>query len=182
MKPVRLQFVSLLFGAALASTPLGAQQIIPFVGGGVALGMGDVGEDSSAGWLVLGGFDVPLPIVTDGFGIGVSASYANVPYEGGFSEAMQVTTVSGEITYRIGEAAAMVRPYLRGGAGVQIHRYEPGDTNFSPVTDTRAGVTAGAGVLVMMGAADAMLGARFNSGTDGGYLGVHVGVAIPVGP
>jgi len=33
-----------------------------------------------------------------------------------------------------------------------------------------------------MGEADAMLGARFTTGRDGGFLGIHAGVAVPVGP
>jgi hypothetical protein len=177
-----LPVVSLLLAAALPSSGASAQQIVPFVGGGVALGMGDVGDDSNTGWLVVGGFDVPLPVVTEGFGVGVSASYANVPYQGGFSEAMKITSITAELSYLIGDATSMVRPYVRGGGGVQIHRYDPGDIDTNEVTDTRAGFTGGAGVRIAMGAADAMVGARLATGTDGGFLGVHVGVAVPVGP
>ena len=181
MKRHALPVLSVLLAAALPCTKLSAQ-IVPYLGGGVALGMGDVGDDSDAGWLVLGGIDVPLAIVAEGFAIGFSASYANVPYKGGFSEAVKITTVSGEASYLFGEVTSSVRPYVRGGLGGQIHQYDPGDTNFSTITDTRFGVVAGAGVRVPMGAADAMVGARFATGEDGGFLGFHAGVAVPVGP
>jgi hypothetical protein len=177
-----LPVVSLFLAAALPGVDLSAQQIVPFAGGGVALGMGDVGDDSDTGWLVLGGFDVPLPVVTEGFGIGVAAQYANVPYQGTFSESLQVTSITGEISYLIGAATSMVRPYVRGGGGVQIHKYDPGDIDTSSLTSTRAGFTAGAGVRIAMGAADALVGGRLTTGSDGGFLGVHVGVAVPVGP
>jgi hypothetical protein len=182
MKRNVLPVVSLLLAAALPSTDVSAQQIVPFVGGGVALGMGDVLDDSDTGWLVLGGFDVPLPIVTEGFGVGVSASYASVPYQGGFSESLEITSITGEVSYLIGAATSRVRPYVRGGGGVQINKYDPGDIDTNSVTNTRAAFTAGAGVRISMGGADAMIGGRLTTGEDGGFLGLHAGLAVPVGP
>ena len=54
MKRHALPVLSVLLPPALPCPKLSAQ-IVPFLGGGVALGMGDVGDDSDAGWLVLGG-------------------------------------------------------------------------------------------------------------------------------
>jgi opacity protein-like surface antigen len=175
----------LLLGIAfiLAAIPceLGAQQIVPFIGGGLAMGTGDLGEDTNNGWFVLGGVDVPLTTVTPGFAIGVAGSYARIPYDGQFDEATQVTTISGELSYLIGEPAHVVRPYIRAGGGVQIHRYDPGSLNTNSITDTRAGFTAGAGLNVRMSAVDVVVGARFASGSGGGFLGFHGGLALPVG-
>ena len=182
MKRQALPFVSLLFAAAVPCTTLSAQQIVPFLGGGVAIGMGDVGEDTDPGLLLLGGFDVPLPVVTDGFGVGVAAAFASIPYKGNFSEKLQVTSVTAEISYLIGEATSSVRPYLRGGAGVQINRYDPGDIDTRSVTNSRLGFSAGAGISFSLGAANALVGGRLAMAEDGGFVGGHVGVSIPVGP
>jgi hypothetical protein len=177
MKRNVLPVVSLLLAAALPITSVSAQQIVPFVGGGVALGLGDAGENAEIGWLVLGGFDVPLSVVTEGFGFGVAGSFANIPYEGPVDDKVQITSVTAEISYLIGEPTSTVRPYIRGGGGVQIHRYDLDDN-----TDVMAGGTAGAGVRFALGGADGMIGARLGMAADGGFVGFHAGVAIPVGP
>jgi hypothetical protein len=181
MKRHALPFVSLLFAAALPCA-LSAQQIVPFVGGGVAVGMGDAGDDTDPGFLVVGGFDVPLPVVTDGFGFGVAAAFANIPYKGNFSEVLQITAVTAEISYLIGAATSSLRPYIRGGGGVQVHRYDPGDIDTESVTNARIGFSAGAGLSFSLGAANALVGGRLAMGKDGGFVGGHVGVSVPVGP
>jgi hypothetical protein len=182
MKRRVLPFVSLLFAAALPCTALSAQQIVPFVGGGVAIGMGDVGEDTDPGLLVVGGFDVPLPVVADGFGFGVTGAFANIPYKGTFSEKLQVTSVTAEISYLIGAATSSLRPYLRGGAGVQVNRYDPGDLDTQSSTNARLGFSGGAGLSFALGAANAIVGGRIAMSDEGGFVGGHVGVSIPVGP
>jgi hypothetical protein len=188
MKRHRVAVLSLLLATALPGANLSAQfsdpaepLVVPFIGGGLAMGTGDLSRDTNSGWFVLGGVDVPLPSVATGFSAGLTGSFSQIPYGGGFDEATQVTALSAEGSYRIGSAASMVRPYVRAGAGVQIHRYDPGELLTPAIWDTRPALSAGAGVSIMMGAADAVLGARFGSGTDAGFVGLHAGVAIPVG-
>jgi hypothetical protein len=182
MKRHVLPCVSLLLAAALPCSTLSAQQIVPFIGGGVAMGMGDVGDDTDPGWLLLGGFDVPLPLVADGFGFGVAGAFANIPYKGTFSEKLQVTSVTAEISYLIGAATSSLRPYVRGGAGVQVHRYDPGTIDTRSETNARLGFSAGAGVSFSLGTANAVVGGRLAMAEDGGFVGGHAGVSIPVGP
>jgi hypothetical protein len=182
MKWHQLSVLALLVLMAAHSPARASAQIVPFIGGGLALGTGDLSDDTDNGWLIIGGLDVPVSSVAPGFAVGVTASYTNIPYGGQFSEATGVTAISAELSYLLGAASSRVRPYVRGGGGLQVHRYDPGIINTNPNTDSRAGFTAGAGVNIGMGsAADAVIGARFASGTDGGFLGFHAGVAVPIG-
>lgn len=181
MKLHLLVAASLLVAAATPSADLAAQQVVPFLGGGLAIGTGDLGSDTNNGWLVIGGVDVPLPSIAPGFAVGATAIYSRIPYAGQFSEATQVTSISGELSYLIGDAVRMVRPFVRGGGGVQIHRYEPGNINTNATTDAVAAFSAGAGINIAAGPGDVVLGARFASGLDAGFLGLHGGFSIPVG-
>lgn len=180
MKRHLLVASAFLLLTAFPRTHLVAQHIIPFIGGGLAAGTGDLGEDTGNGWFVVGGVDIPIAAVDPGFAVGVTASYSRIPYEGGFSEATQVTAISGELSYLIGDPANLLRPYLRAGGGLQVHRYDPGSIAANPVTDTRAGFTAGAGVNISTGGADVVLGSRFTTGSGGGFVGFHAGIALPL--
>jgi hypothetical protein len=180
MKWQLLVAVSLLVLAPVRASDLAAQQLVPFVGGGLVMGTGDLGQGTNNGWMMLGGVDVPLAAVAPGLGVGVTATYSRIPYGGGFSEATQVTAIAGELSYVVGAAGQLVRPYLRGGGGLHVHRYDPGSIDTNPITDTRAGFTAGAGLNLMVSLVDAMLGARFSSGTDAGFVGFHAGLAFPL--
>jgi hypothetical protein len=181
----RLYFPLLVLAFLVPSGALRAQSsgVVPFVGGGLAMGTGRLSKDTNNGWLAFGGVDVPLD-AWPGLGLGVMGSFASIPYaSGGFDEATQVTTVSAELSYVIGsESTGTVKPYVRAGAGVQVHRYDPGTTLYSAKQDTRAAVTGGAGLRFdLSSSANALVGAHFQSGEDGGFLGIHAGVAFPVG-
>ena len=91
-----------------------------------------------------------------------------------------MTAVNAEVSYFLTEAGGMVRPFVRGGAGVNIERYEPGDIATVPTSATRFGFTAGLGTNVMAGALDVVVGARFTSTVDGGFLALHAGISIPL--
>lgn len=183
MKRLHLPLVVLALLGSSGTLRAQSSGVVPFLGGGLAMGTGDLSKDTNNGWLAFGGVDVPLD-AWPGLGLGVVGSFANIPYaSGGFDEATQVTTVSAELSYLIGsESTGTVKPYIRAGGGVQVHRYDPGTTLFSAKQDTRAAVTAGAGLLFdLSSSANALLGARFQSGEDGGFLGIHAGLAFPVG-
>lgn len=188
MKRHLLATLTVLSAVASGSSPLTAQVadaaeplLVAFVGGGLARGVGDLSTDTGNGWLVLGGVDAPLAQLHPGLGIGVSGSFSQIPYGGGFGEATQVTAVALEASYRIGDAGAMVRPFVRAGGGVQFHRYDPGDLAVPARTDMRPALSAAAGAAIRMGMADALVGARLGSGTDAGFVGLWAGVSVPVG-
>jgi hypothetical protein len=178
MKRHFLPILACLLAASLLPADLAAQDIVPFVGGGIAKGSGDLGDDTSSGWFIIGGVDVTLPSIDPGLGFGPTVTYASIPYNGTFSERAQLTTISGELSYAFG--SGHVRPYIRGGAGVQIHKYDPGSINTNSVTSSQAAFTAGAGVGFQTSSAQLTVGARFSTASDGGFLGIHAGVAIPL--
>ncbi len=171
----------LLLAPTAAQQPLAAQEIIPFAGGGVALASGDHGGDTDQGWFALGGFDVPLPtLLAREASLRTSVAHARLPFAEGFGDEMQITSVSVEMGYHFGPASRLVRPYLRGGVSMNVHRYEPGDLRAPSTTEVHPGGVAGAGLNVMFGPTDLVLGAHFTSGVDSGFLGFHGGLALPL--
>jgi hypothetical protein len=158
------------------------RRITPFVGGGLATGTGDLGENTDSGWLAFAGIDLPLG-VGPGLTFGVTASYARVPYKGGFDEFTGVPALFGELGYVIGaESSRIVKPYLRAGAGVQLRKYDPGTTGFREQSDGGLAFSAGGGLQFSLAPASLFLGARFVSDADAGVLGFNGGVAFPVHP
>lgn len=182
-----IPIVTLLLAVVPAPAELDAQAagdealFIPSLGGGLGMGVGDLATDTDPGWLAIAGVDFPLSSIQPGLAAGLVGILTRLPYGGGFGEATFVTAVTLEAAYRFGAPTASLRPYLRAGGGVQIHRYDPGELLTPAVTDTRPALGAGAGVEIAMGAANAVLGARFGSGTDAGFFGAHAGVSVPVG-
>lgn len=176
-----LVFLCVSAASAAPAAELAAQErVVPFFGGGLATGTGDLGQDTSNGWHLFGGLD--LPFGTQGVTVGVTASYTHIPYGGGFQEATDVTGVFGEVGYVFNAASASVaKPYLRGGAGVLVNRYDPGLIDANATSDARAGLTAGAGVRLSLGATAVLLGAQLSSGTDAGHLAFRGALSFPAG-
>ncbi len=163
--------------AASSADLLAQERISPFLGGGLALGTGDLAQDTGAGWLFFGGVDLPMRV--PGLSVGTTVSHARIPYDGGFDEHESITAVMGEVAYVIGaESPWPVKPFLRGGLGLSIYRYDPGAIGADPQTLSRPGVTADAGITFRVGGAWAFAGARFLGEVDRGYLGIHGGLAI----
>jgi len=174
----------LFFGAlflGLPGSPLRGQEVIPFAGGGIALGTGDLGTDTESGWFALGGIDIPLySLLAREASLRAGLSHARIPYIGELGEEVAITSVSGELSYHFGRPSRLVQPYLRGGIALNVHQYDPGDLGGGTATDARAGVVGGAGLNIMLGPTDLVLGAHFTSGTDAGYVGFHGGFALPL--
>jgi len=165
----------------LPGTPLRGQEVIPFAGGGIALGTGDLGDGTDRGWFALGGVDIPLyTLLAREASLRVGVSHARIPYSGDFGEEMAVTSVSSELSYHFGRPTRLVQPYLRGGIALNLQQYDPGELGGARNTAARAAVAGGAGVNIMFGPTDLVLGAHFTSGADAGYVGFHGGLAIPL--
>jgi opacity protein-like surface antigen len=162
-----------------AGTGLDAQQgFTPYVGGGVALGTGDLANDSETGWTLLGGLDVPIGLA--GLTVGPVVSYTRIPYGGGFSEAEGVTAVFGEAGYRLGAGSpSLFQPYVRAGLGLHVHRYDPGSIATNATTLSRAGASLGAGLHFALPGFGAFIGARFVGDMDRGFVSVHGGLSLP---
>jgi hypothetical protein len=183
MNRILLAALSAAVAMTLSARDAAAQRrITPFVGGGLATGTGDLGENTDSGWLAFAGIDLPLG-VGPGLTFGLTASYARVPYKGGFDEFTGVPALFGELGYVIGaESSRIVKPYLRAGAGVQLRKYDPGTTGFREQSDGGLAFSAGGGLQFSLAPASLFLGARFVSDADGGVLGFNGGVAFPVHP
>jgi hypothetical protein len=172
--------LALLLTGLIPAGPAAAQHLVPFVAGGVAVGGGDLSKDSNNGWSVVGGVDVDMPAILSGLALGFTGSHARIGFSGGFGEEMAVTTFAAELAYLTGPILTGIRPYVRAGGGLQIHRYDPGIIDTSPVTDTRPALVAGVGVRIAIGPADAMLGGRISTGSDAGVGTLHGGLAVPI--
>jgi hypothetical protein len=174
---------TIVFTSLLAVVPCalqGQNVIVPFIGGGLARGIGDLGENAGNGWMVVGGVDLGVDALTPGFAIGLAGSFANIPYDSDFNEAVQVTALDLEASLTIGDEASMVRPFVRGGGGFHMQRNDPGDIPDRIITAKGLGFSAGAGVNVMAGPVDVRVGARFSSAPGGGAIGLYGALAIPL--
>ena len=171
---------ALLVAASIPCTPARAQQRpVPFVGGGVVAGVGDLMLDTGNGWLVFGGVDVPLAVVP-GLAVGLTASYARVPYHGEFDEATTIPSLFAEGSYVVGaRSSSIVRPYVRAGVGAMVQRYDPGSTGFRAQSEARLGVSAGAGLQLTVLGRVLFLGAHYVTNADAGFLAFHGGLAFP---
>jgi hypothetical protein len=180
MKGTRIRPLALALAAfgLLVSSAVDAQQhLMPHLSAGVAVGTGDLGQDTGNGWFVLGGVD--LPILAPGLTIGPVLGYGRIPYDGGFGETESITTMFGEVGY-VTDLAALgpVQPYLRSGGGLHVHRYDPGNIPTQPTTLSLAGFSAGAGVTVAFGRAVGFVGGRYMGSASRGFVGFHAGLTI----
>jgi hypothetical protein len=179
MRPRDVLAAALISLLSIPSALNAQNAILPFLGGGLAKGVGELGSDTGSGWTVVGGFDVSLDEVTPGFGVGLAGTFAQIPYSGPFDESTQVTAVSLEAIYAFGDATGTVRPFVRGGGGLHVRRYDPGDILDNPNTVVRPGLSAAAGVMVPAGSVDFMVGARVTSAPDGGFVAIIGGISVP---
>jgi hypothetical protein len=165
------------------TTPYGIaaaqRRFVPFAGGGLATGTGDLSQGTDNGWLAFAGVDVPLGL-TPGLTVGLTGSYSHLPYRGAFSEAMNIPAVFGELGYVIAaKSSSIVKPYVRGGAGVQIRKYDPGSTGYRKQSDGGIAFSAGGGLQFLVSSTALFVGAHFVSDADAGVLGFHGGLAWP---
>jgi opacity protein-like surface antigen len=166
--------IGLVAGAANAQ-----RRITPFFGGGLATGTGDLGDDTESGWVVFAGVDVPLGL-DPGLTVGLTASYARVPYSGGFDEFTGVPALFGELGYVVGaQSPRMIKPYLRAGAGVQLRKYDPGSTGYRTRSDGGLAFSAGGGLQFHLSPATLFVGAHYVTDADAGVLAFHGGLAFP---
>ena len=155
-----------------------AQRIVPFAGGGLAKGMGDLSDGTDNGWVGYAGVTIPLPSLTPGLSFGVTGSYSRVPYTGTFNEATNTAALVGEIGYQI-DATATVKPYLRAGLGAQLRKYDPGNTAFREQSEGKLALSGGAGVQFLVSSVALFVGAHVLTDMDAGILAIHGGIALP---
>ena len=161
------------------------RRVVPFAGGGLAKGMGDLADNTDNGWLAYAGIDIPLPALNPGLSIGVTGSYSRIPYApvagaGEFDEASTITAIVGEVGYTIGAASSsIVKPYLRAGLGAQFRKYDPGTTGYKEQTEAGLALSGGAGVQFLVSSFAFIVGAHVVTDMDAGVLGVHAGIAWP---
>jgi hypothetical protein len=155
------------------------RRIVPFAGAGLAKGMGDLSDDTGNGWLVFGGFNVPVgssPALT----IGLTGSYAHVPYNGDFSEATTISALLAEVGYTfLAASPGKIKPYIRAGGGATIRKYDPGSTGFREESQGKIAFSGGAGLQYLLSSVAVFAGAHIVTDADAGYLAIHGGVAFP---
>jgi hypothetical protein len=179
MKRMLCSAVTIVLAMAVSLGDAEAQRrIVPFAGGGLATGMGDLGDGTGNGWVGFAGVDIPLPAVNPGLSFGVTGSYSHVPYTGTFSEATNVSALVGEVGYLI-NTSSVVKPYLRGGLGAQLRKYDPGNTGFRAQSEGGLALSVGAGVQFLVSSTAIFVGAHIITDADAGVLALHGGIGLP---
>lgn len=158
------------------------RRLVPFAGGGLAKGMGDLSDDTGNGWVVYGGVAIPLG-TNPGLSLAVTASYARVPYNGTFDEATNIPALLGEVGYTfLASSPSIVKPYLRAGGGVMFRRYDPGSTAFRETSEGKLAFSGGGGLQLLVSSLSVFAGAHIVSDPDAGYMAFHGGLAFPGRP
>jgi hypothetical protein len=180
MKRVLLSAVAVMLAVAIPSGDAAAQRrVIPYFGGGLAAGTGDLGTDTDNGWLAFAGLDFPLGL-NPGLTFGVTATYAHVPFQSEFDEATNIPAFVGELGYVIGaNSSSIVKPYLRAGLGVQLRKYDPGTTGFREQSDGGLAFSGGGGLQFLVSTASVFVGAHYVGDADAGFLAFHAGIGFP---
>lgn len=178
MKRKLLSLVALVVAAVLTATPVKAQNVVFFVGGGGAFGMQDLSEDTGTGWIGFAGVGVPIKSVP-GAEVGVTGIYAHIPYDPG-DDATNIPGGFLDVGYMFGAtSASKIKPYIRGGVGVISHSYSAGGGYSSDESETKAAGAIGAGLNFVMKSVTPFVGAHFvTGGSDTSFLAAYVGVAF----
>jgi hypothetical protein len=179
MKRLMISLAGLVVAFAAPSSRIEAQNVSFHFGGGLAMGAGDLNDGTESGWMGFAGLDMPIMSVP-GLGIGATASYAHIPYEGDADDATNIPALLVELSYLIGAASpSPLKFYVRGGGGVLQHRYDAGNSNIDEESETKAGFGAGAGILYAMRQVSPFAGVHFISGgSDTGYYSIYAGISI----
>ena len=179
MKRFTLLLAALAVVAVAPSQQAVAQNVTFHIGGGIANGIGDLSEETDMGWMGFAGLDVPI-MSMPGLAVGATASYAHIPYEGDFGDATNIPALLGEVAYLFGATSpSRVKPYIRAGAGVLQHRYDPGDLGDDEESETKFGVGGGGGIVFRAAGFSPFVGAHvISGGSDTGYYTVYVGVTF----
>ena len=178
MKRKLLPLVALVVAAAVTVSPLRAQNVSFFLGGGGAFGTGDLSEDTNTGWIGFAGAGVPITSVPGAI-VGLTGFYAHIPYDG-VDAATNIPGLFADLGYVFGATSpSPVKPYIRFGAGVMQHRYSVGGGYDSDDSETKAGGAIGAGLNYVMPSVTPFVGAHFvTGGSDTSFFTVYVGLGF----
>ncbi len=177
MKRSMLPVAGLAVVASLLSGQLHAQSLTFHVGGGAAMGSGDLGDATKTGWIGFAGADVPIASMP-GASIGATASYTHIPYEGEGDDATNIPALFANLGYLFGAASpSRIKPWVRAGVGVLQHRYDAGNVSYDEEeSETKVGATAGVGVSFVTPSVRPFVGASFvTGGSDTQFIAVYAG-------
>ena len=166
--------------AAVPLAPVGAQNLVFFVGGGPAFGMQDLNNGTDTGWLGFAGVDYPIMSVP-GLTVGATASYTHIPYTD-VDAATNIPALFGELGYLIGATSpSPFKPYIRGGVGVLSHRFDVGGGygGDGSTSETKVGVSGGAGINWIMKSVSPFIGAHvITAGKSTSFFTVYIGLGF----
>lgn len=178
MKRKLLSLVALVVAAAVTVTPLKAQNIVFFAGGGAAFGMQDLSDDTGTGWVGFAGLGVPIKSVP-GAEVGVTGIYAHIPYDPG-DDATNIPGGFLDVGYVFGVTSpSRIKPYIRAGVGVISHSYSSDGGYSSDESETKAAGAIGAGLNFAMKSVTPFVGVHFvTGGSDTSFLAAYLGFAF----
>jgi opacity protein-like surface antigen len=175
MRRTLLSVVTLVVAAGVTPQLAQSQMLIPFVGGGAAFGSGDLGDGTDTGWAGFAGLDYTLSAVP-GATIGLTGSYAHIPYTDGGATNIPALTV--DLGYNLAPPTSKIQPYIRAGIGVLQHRWDP-EGNAESESETKFGGAVGAGLNFPMGSISPFVGAHLvTGGSDTQYYMIYAGLAF----
>ena len=183
MKRSMLSLAVLVIAAVAPGSSVAGQGISFHVGGGLAMGSGDLSDDTDTGWLGFAGADYSIMSVP-GLAIGATASYAHIPYSGDGEDATNIPSLFAQLSYAFGATSTnRIVPWVRGGVGIMQHKYDPGNTNFDEESESKVGFAANAGLSYRMPSISPFVGVGyFTAGSDTGYMSAYIGLRIASTP
>jgi len=151
--------------AVLSASAQAQSKITPFIGVGANFAAGDYTDVDSAktGYQMMAGLDMPfmmknLSLRFDG----------NLGWNGRETNFRESTYLAGVFARLVwwGPKLSVVSPYILGGIGLNYHKYNFGQSNNAPRSETEAMYGAGVGGAFNVGPATAFVEGRYDYGAD----------------
>jgi opacity protein-like surface antigen len=183
MKRLMLSLAVLVIAAVVPVSTLAGQNLSFHLGGGLAMGSGDLNEDTDTGWTGFAGADYAI-MSMPGLSVGVTASYAHIPYQGDGEDATNIPAVFAQLGYAFGAtSASRIVPWVRAGVGMMQHKYDPGNTGDDESSESSVGFAANAGLSYRMQSISPFIGVGYaTAGSETAYMSAYVGLRIAGGP
>ncbi|MGH7562701.1 MAG: outer membrane protein [Gemmatimonadales bacterium] len=172
MRSVVLGGVLVLAAASSAS----AQRPFLFLGGGASIPVGDFADFAKTGWIIQGGFGVPVG--PSGLSVGGTAFYGSNKHDfpAGTEDKTKIMAGLADLSYNF-SPAARVSPYVLGGVGILTRDFEPAVG--ASESETKFAYSGALGLTIRVGArAGLWLEGRFLGSGDTKLLPLNGGFYI----
>lgn len=167
---------------AVATPAVSQAQVSLYVAAGPSIPIGDLGDVAGTGYVVAGGFTVPLG--ENGLWTGAEGTYGRNSIDSGpfqDSGSVQLFGAMALLGYTI-PTESTIHPYVWGGAGLLRAKRDLDNVTDDPEADTDFGFQAGVGTTFGHGTVRPLIEARLETaGSDKQFFAIDAGATFALG-